>query len=159
MQRNATQCNAMQCNTYNTIQTHTYKYTYNTNTNTIKLQIQYCTIQYIRTYIIIIQISLSVFRRCVMGFQPIPCSFLDGPRCRMTKERARSERTADGWWLNFRTPWSGQIWESRLRSGWILWSMVDITIVNGVYKPTYNFAGTILWSIWGFIWDMVCQFF
>jgi len=29
---------------------------------------------------------------------------------------------------------------SCLISGWILWFMVDITIVNGIYKPTYNYG-------------------
>ena len=29
--------------------------------------------------------------------------------------------------------------------------MVDITIVNGVYKPTYNWGGTILFGCFGFL--------
>ena len=50
---------------------------------------------------IIIQISRSVFRRCVFLGRGLPahCSQFQedvGLRCRMTKERARSKRTADG---------------------------------------------------------------
>ena len=29
------------------------------------------------------------------------------------------------------------------KSGWILWFIVDITTVNGVYKPTYNWGAPL----------------